>query len=161
MRTACLLVVLSLVACKEKEQAKPAPAPGSAAAPAQPQGSAVADPAKPVEPTKPVIKPAGGINTAAEYEAKAFDLMDKLTAVFAGAGTNCDKLADNLEVFLDTNKDAIMGTEQFQKVNPSAEDDLEPKLQSRMKAFMDKASLSLKACEKHAGVSAALAKLPD
>ena len=164
MRTACLLLVLALVSCKEKQEAKPAPAPGSAAAPAAPvapQGSAAADPTKPVTPTKPPIKPAGGINTAEEYEAKAFDLMDKLTAVFGGAGTNCDKLADNLDVFLDVNKAAITATDQFQDANPSAEDDLEAKLQARMQVFMENAKLSMQACQKHARVQAALAKLPD
>ena len=164
MRT-CLLVVLVLAACKDKQEAKPqppapAPAPAVKPEPATPE-PATPEPATPSAATKPPIKPAGGINTAAEYEAKAFDLMDKITAVFSGAGTNCEKLANGLEGFLDANKDAITSTEVFQKANPSAEDDLEPKLQSRAKLFMEKVTLSLQACQNHAGVKAALAKLPD
>src|SRR5689334_867611 len=116
MRIVCLVLVVSLVSCKEKQDAKPPPAPGSAAGPvvAQASDASVGEATLPPEPTKPPIKPAGGINTTAEYEAKAFDLMDKLTAVFGAAGTNCDKLADGLEVFIDTNQAAITSTEQFQ-----------------------------------------------
>ena len=159
MRRVCLIVVL-LVACKDKQDTKPAPAPTPAPEVKPPPVQPV-DITKPTEPTKPVIKPAGGINTAAEYEAKAFDLTDKLTAVFAGAGTNCEKLADNLEIFVDTNKAALEATDQFEAVNPSAEDDLDPKLQSRAQVLMQKLSISMQACKNHAGVKAALAKIPD
>src|SRR5262245_4775398 len=159
MRCACLVAVILVVACKEKQETKPAPPPPPPA-PAVEKKPAAETPT-PAEPSKPAIKPAGGINTAAEYESKALDLTDKLIAVFAGSGPNCDKLAHNLERFLEDNKDAITATDQFEAVNPSAEDDLEPKLQSKVRPLIEKMTFSMQKCEKHQGVQAALAKLPD
>ncbi len=163
MRIVCLALIL-VAGCKEKQEAKPtppAPAPAveqapapAPAPPAEPPPTPAADPAR-------VVKPAGGINTPAEYEAKAFDLTDKLTSAFAAAGTNCDKLADNLEIFIDANKVALASTDAFEAANPFAEDDLEPKLQARAKRLIQKMSVSMQACQKHQGVQAALAKLPD
>ncbi len=161
MRTACLLLVL-VAACKEKQEIKPAPA----APPAPVAEVKEPAPAPPPIDTKPtgaqhVVKPAGGITTQIEYETKAFELTDKLTSVFAAAGTNCNKLASNLDVFLDENKAALQGTDEFEAANPFAEDDLEPKLQTRAKALIQKMAISMKACGKHEGVQTALAKLPD
>ena len=157
MRIACLVVVLLACACKEKQEAKPAPAPTPPPAPIVKKE----EPPVNTEPTKPVIKPAGGINTNEEYVQKALDLTDGLIKVFEVSGRNCDKLANNIETFIETNKDALAATDQFEHVNPSAEDDLEPKLQSRAKLLIEKAGFALKACDKHAGFQAAMAKLPD
>jgi len=160
MRTGWLVFLVVAFACKEaKQEAKPAPSPAPAPAP-KPEAPKP-EPTKADEISKPAIKPAGGINTSAEYEAKAFDLTEKLTAVFAASGTNCDKLANNLEAFLETNKDALSATDLFEGANPSAEDDLEPKLQQKAKTLIEKWNFSMKACGKHEGVKAALAKLPD
>src|SRR5690349_13552370 len=102
MRT-CLAVLFLVAACKEKQAAKPPPPPPTttAPAPAMKQDAAAMEAPKPADSTKAAIKPAGGLNTADEYEAKAFELTDKLSSVFAAGGTNCEKLANNLERFLD------------------------------------------------------------
>lgn len=163
MRTLCLVLVV-LVACKEKQEAKPAPPP-TAPAPA-PAPTKNVEPAPPpaadVKPAVPApIKPAGGLNTAGEYEAKAFDIVDKLGDVFARAGTNCEKLADGLELFLEDHKAAFASTDAFEAANPAAEDELEAKMREKAKSFMTKASASMQACQKHERVQAALASLPD
>ena len=117
MRTGWLVLLVVAFACKvDKQEAKPAPTPAPAPTP-KPEAPK-SEPTKADEITKPAIKPAGGINTSAEYEANALDLTDKLTAVFAGSGTNCDKLANNLETFLATNKDALAATDLFEAANP-------------------------------------------
>jgi hypothetical protein len=167
MRTLALSAVLLVVlaACKDKKQeaqpapAAPAAAPGSAAkpeAPALPPGEVA-----PVAHPPVVIKPAGGFNTAAEYEAKAFTLIDQLTEVFKRSGTNCDKLAAGIEVFLVDHKAELASTDAFEAANPTAEDTLEGKMQEKAKNFMIVANGSMQACGKHEGVQAALAKLPD
>jgi hypothetical protein len=163
MRTLCLVLVV-LAACKEKKQdAQPAPAAPAAAPaaakqepPSLPAGEVTPVPAAPV-----VIKPAGGFNTAAEYEAKAFTLIDQLTEVFKRSGTNCDKLAAGIEVFLVDHKAELASTDAFEAANPTAEDTLEGKMQEKAKNFMIVANGSMQACGKHEGVQAALAKLPD
>jgi hypothetical protein len=164
MRTVCLLLIL-VAACKDKQETKPSPPPPAPELKPQPTPTPTPAPApelaKPAEPTQRVVKPAGGLNTPAEYEAKAFDLTDKLIAVFAGAGTNCEKLADNLEVFLDVNKAAIGATEAFETANPFAQDDLEPKLQGRVRKLVETSGVTIQKCGDHQRVQAALAKLPD
>jgi hypothetical protein len=157
MRTLCLLLIVALACKTDKQEAKPSPPPTAPEVKPSPPTEAP----KPAESAARVVKPAGGINTAAEYEAKAFELTDKLTAVFGAAGTNCDKLADNLEIFLDENKTALAGTDAFETANPFAEDDLEPKLQTRAKTLIEKMGFSMQACGKDQRVQAALAKLPD
>ena len=164
MRTACLVLVILASACKEKQEGKPAPAPTTPAPEVKKEAAPPPDvslKAQAAEATKPAIKPAGGINTAAEYETKAFDLLDQLTSVFASSGTNCDKLAANIEAFLDKNQGVLTATDQFGDANPSAEDDLETKMQGKSQQFMQTAGISIKACQNHAGVKAAMAKLPD
>jgi hypothetical protein len=163
MRIGCFALVILLAACKDKQEQKPAPA---AAPPpvAQPETREPkeASPPAPLPPPGPTpIKPAGGINTAAEYEARALQLLDELTAVFEASGTNCEKLARNIDVFVDKHRDALAATDQFEAANPSAEDDLEPKLQEKAKVFMQRLNISMQACQKHEGVKAALAKLPE
>jgi hypothetical protein len=160
MRTVCLLLIL-VAACKDKQETKPSPPPPAPELKPAPTPAPPPEVAKPAEPTPRVVKPAGGLNTAAEYEAKAFDLTDKLIAVFAGAGANCDKLADNLEIFLDANKTAIGATEAFETANPFAQDDLEPKLQGRVKKLVETSGMTIQKCGDDQRVQAALAKLPD
>lgn len=160
MRIVCLALIL-VAACKEKQEAKPPPAPPAPEVKQEPAPTPPPETPKPTAEPARVVKPAGGINTPAEYETKAFELTDKLTAVFAAAGTNCEKLADNLEIFVDANKAALASTDAFETANPFAEDDLEPKLQTRARTLIQKMNISMQACQKHQGVQAALAKLPD
>jgi hypothetical protein len=161
--------LVALVGCKEKQEAKPPPAQpppmtGSEQKQPAPPPPSVAESAPPpaVAPAAPaVIKPAGGFNTAAEYEAKAFDVIDKLTAVFSRAGTNCDKLADGLELFVADHQTVFANTDAFEVANPAAKDALEAKMQEKARTFMQTANASMQACQKHQGVKDALAKLPD
>jgi hypothetical protein len=158
MRTACLLLIL-VVACKtDKQETKPSPPPAPEVKPAP---APATEAAKIETPEHRIVKPAGGINTTAEYEAKAFDLTDKLTSALGAAGTSCAKLADTLEVFIDENKAALAATDQFEAANPFAEDDLEPKLQTRAKPLIEKMMVVMQKCGNDQRVQAAMAKLPD
>jgi hypothetical protein len=162
-------VVAILVGCKEKPDAKPAapaPAPIEATQPAPAPSLAPAEPAAPpapapAPPAAAQVLPAGGFRTAAEYEAKAIELLDKLTQVFARGGTNCDKLADGIELFVADHQSELANTGAFEVANPGVQDALEAKMQDKAKRFMQHASASLQACQAHRGVKDALAKLPD
>jgi hypothetical protein len=166
MRTLCFALVL-FAACKNKEEAKPTPAAPAPTAPA-PAPAATPEPAlptpeapKPTEAAPAAIKPAGGFNTEAEYEAKAMEMIDQLTTTFSVSGTNCEKLADNIDIFIDRNKAAIASTDAFQDANPGVENRLEAKMQDKAKKFMVAANASMQACQNHEGVKAALSKLPN
>jgi hypothetical protein len=160
-----LALVLLVAACKEKKQeATPAPAPAPEPAPVEPQAPPPSLPGEaqpPAEAAPVAVKPAGGYNTIAEYETRAIELTDKLAAVFAGAGTNCDKLAKSLDAFFTEHAAAIEGGQAFEDANPGAQSALNdnPKMQERSRAFMTKVSASMQACQNHQGVKDALSKL--
>src|SRR5687768_15566950 len=153
-----LVAFVLVTACKEKQSAKPAPAPeaktqAATPPPALPEQQAGND--KPGAAPVP-IKPAGGFNTAEDYEKKAFELMDKLASAFSAAGTDCEKLADNLEVFAHDNKAVVDNTNAFEKENPTAEEALQAKMADRSRQFMLKVKVTLDKCGKHERVRAAL-----
>jgi hypothetical protein len=165
MRNVCVLLLALVCACKEKQEAKPASAPAPTPAPAVKQEPApiapAPDAAVAVEHAQPsATVPAGGFATGAEYEAKAGERVAKLTDVFARAGTNCERLADGLDRFVEENKAVLASADAFEAANPSAQNDLRPKLENQTRALMAKLNISMQACQNHARVKAALANLP-
>ena len=108
-------------------------------------------------------KPAAGAGfaTAQEYEAKAMGLMDKAIAIFAGAGKDCDKLATDLNKFMDDNKAAFESATAFEKANPAAKAALDKKSEAKQKEFQDKGGPAIEACKDNKSLKAALEKMPD
>src|SRR5688572_11902353 len=158
-----LVAFVLVTACKVNQSAKPAPAPeaktqAATPPPALPEQQAGND--KPGAAPVP-IKPAGGFNTAEDYEKKAFELMDKFSSAFSAAGTDCEKLADNLEVFAHDNKGVFDNTQAFEKENPKAEETLEAKMAEKTKQLMLRVKVTMDKCGKHERVMAALKSLPD
>ena len=159
-----LASLLLVTACKDKkEQAKPTPVETKPAEPVKPEAPKATEAAPtppPPTPDKPAeVKPAGGLNTQAEYEKRAVDLTDQLLDVFAKNGTSCDKLATALDQFMDKNKDAISGAKAFEAANPDAEKQIAGKMQDRQKQVATKVGPVMKKCEKHEGLRDALARL--
>ena len=149
--TTCTLLLLT-TGCKKKDEAKTAD-PSMEAKPGE---------TKPAEkPTE--MKPAmgGTITNAADYEAKANDMMDKMTALFVADGKDCDKLAADMSAFLDTNKDGFAATKTFETANPDAKKALDTKMEPRMKDFQAKAGPSLDACKDNKALQAAMSKMPQ
>ena len=158
-----LVAFVLVTACKEKQSAKPAPAPEAKTTtttpPPQLPAQETPEDKKAAAPVP--IKPAGGFNTAEDYEKKAFELMDKFSSAFSAAGTDCEKLADNLEVFAHDNRGTFDNTQAFEKENPKAEETLETKMAEKTKQLMLKVKVSMDKCGKHERVMAALKSLPD
>lgn len=166
-----LLSLVLLGACKEKKTepkvepktetpavAPEAPKP-TETAPTPPSPTPPPTEAKPAAPV--AIKPAGGFNTQAEYEAKANELMNKLFAVFQQAGSNCDKLTEGINKFVDTHKQVLAGAKEFEKANPEAEKQLNAKMKAREQEFAMKLGPAMQACQSHKGLQAAMQKLDD
>lgn len=156
-----LISCLLLGACKKKEETKPAePATAEkkvdekAPAPEKPtEAPTMAEPAKP-------SGPAVTIANAAEYDAKATELTDKLLAVFVTDGKDCDKLATDLTKFGQEFGPTFEGLKAFEKENPGAEKAFDEKMKPREKEFQDKIGPSFEACQNHEGVKTAMEGLP-
>ena len=101
-----------------------------------------------------------GIANAAEYEAKANEFADKLFAVFAAAGTNCDKLAVDLGKLLDETKPTFDAAKVFETAHPDAKVALDKKMEGRMTEFQAKAGPALDACKGNKALADVLSKMP-
>jgi hypothetical protein len=144
MRTILLVMLLALSACKNKEDAKPAAT----------EEKKAADTA--VQP-----QPAGAaVTSAADYEARATAFTDQVLAVFVDAGTDCDKLAASLSKLADDKRSELEAIQAFEKANPAAEKAFDDKMKSRDKELEEKLGPGFDACAEHAGMKAAIAKLP-
>src|SRR5262249_35779674 len=103
----------------------------------------------------------GGYASQTDYEAKADVLTDELYKVFEAAGTNCDKLAQGLNQFIDKNAAAIQGSKEFEKANPGVKQALADKNKDRQQRFSAKLAPMMQTCQKHRGLRDALSRLSD
>jgi len=150
---AIAVLCLSFTACKKKEEKAPEAKPTEAAKPADKPADQPAD--------KPADKPAAGktIANADEYTKLGMEMMDKMTAIFADAGKDCDKLATNLTKFNDENQGMKEATEAFEKANPDVKKAFDEKAKASMEKFMQAAGPAMEACKDHAGVKTAMEKM--
>lgn len=154
-----LLSCLLLSACKKKDEAKPVEptvVEKKVNAPEAPKLPAT-EPGKVAEPSKPA---AVKISNAAEYDTKATDLTDKIIGVFVAGGTDCDKLAADLTKLIDEQGGLFAGLKDFEAANPEAKKAFDDKMKPKEKEYEEKIRPSFMACEKHQGLTAAIAKLP-
>lgn len=141
MRTILLASLLLVTACKKNDEGKPGQAAGETKAASG-------------------TSPGAAIASASDYEAKATDITNKLLALFVDGGTDCDKLSTNVSKFADDNRELFAALEEFEKANPGAEQQFDDKMKSREKELEQKLSPSFDACRNHAGMKAAMEKLP-
>jgi hypothetical protein len=148
MRTILLATLLVLTACK-KEAAKPAE-PGAAEKKAD-------------DKTAPAAAPAGDgptVANAQQYEALGMDMTNKLLAIFAADGKDCDKLAADMTKFGEENRKTFEAIKNFEKANPDAEKAFDEKMKPREKEFEEKLSPAFDACQNHEGMKKAMQSLP-
>jgi hypothetical protein len=119
------------------------------------------DKAKTAEKTadKPADKPAGEM-TAADYEAKNVDMMDKAAAMFASAGTDCDKAAAVIGKFFDDNKAPMEALVTFEKAHPDVKKQVDDKYKDKTKAFQDTIGKVIEPCKDNKAMQDALKKFP-
>ncbi|MDB4952448.1 MAG: hypothetical protein JWO36_17 [Myxococcales bacterium] len=156
--TTCTLFLV-LTGCKKKDETKPA----DQTAETKP-GEAKPSEAKPSEakPAEPAPAAAGvTIANIADYEAKSGELMDKLTAIFVADGTNCDKLAGDVNKFVDDNKPSIDATAAYEKAHPDDKKAVTEKEKVKTKEFESKAGPSIDACKDNKAFQTAISKLPE
>jgi len=129
------------------------PGGGSAAVAGEPQGTD-----KPAE-----VKPAAGAGFAsdADYEAKGFAAFDKMMAIFAAAGTDCDKLAADMTTFITENKEMMEAADAYEAAHPDAKKALDAKMQAKMKEGEGKMGAAMEACKDSKALADAMSKLPE
>jgi hypothetical protein len=145
-------VLLAFTACKKKDDAaKTDQGSGSAATATKPTES------KPAE-----TKPAGGgdITSAADYETRGNALMDKMIGIFAADGKDCDKLAADINKFLDDSKGDMDAVMAYEKAHPDDKKAMDKKNEAKTKEFMEKAGPAIEGCKDNKALQDAMAKMP-
>lgn len=146
---------LFVAACKKKEEGAPAPAAGETK-PADPK-TADTKPAVPktteqsaeTKLSEPAV--GGAIASSADYESKAMAAMDKMTAIFAAGGKDCDKVASEMIKFVDENETLIKSAKAWEKDHPDEKKVFDTKVKAKREDFMAKAGPTMQACKDHKG----------
>jgi hypothetical protein len=99
------------------------------------------------------------INNAADYESKLTAFMDKYIAVFAADGTDCSKLAKDINSLIDDNKALMDNIDAFEKAHPDAEKALEAKLGAKFNEEEEKLAPVKAACKESKELHAATARM--
>jgi len=148
---------LTFVGCKKKEDVA-APAAGSATKPAEPATAATA----PATPATPPAAPAGATGSIAsdeDYVAKASTAMDKMIEIFKAAGTNCDKLADDINKFASDNAEFMKSSKAYEKTHPDVQKKFDDAAKDKMKSFEEAAAPAMGACKDNKKVADAMSKM--
>jgi hypothetical protein len=144
-----LATTLSFLGCKKKEDAQGPTAAGTATKPA--------DPGAPPPPAGP----AGNAMFVSDddYVNQSMAALDKMTAVFKAAGTNCDKLADDLTKFSADNDALFKAIEGYKKSHPDVQKKLEAASKEKMAAAEAAATPAANACKDNQKLADAMSKI--
>ena len=85
--------------------------------------------------------------TAQQYEEKNTTLMNGVTAVFVGAGTDCHKLTTDLETFMEERNDDMQHVVAYEQAHPADKQAYDSRIGNKLlEDFGDKAKAGLTAC---------------
>ena len=148
-------IALAAFGCSKKTDKAPPVADKTApAAPTTDDKAAETPPA-----AAPTAAPAaaGDIASDADYIAKSKVAMTQLVDMFKADGTDCDKIAADLEK-LQTDPQFV-AIEAYEKAHPDAKKQLDAETKDQEKAFEAAAEPGIKACQDNEKVMNALSKL--
>jgi len=140
-----LATTLSFLGCKKKEDAKGPTAASGATKPADP---GAAPPAA-----------NGMLATDDDYMNQSMAALDRMTAVFKAAGTNCDKLADDLTKFSADNDALFKAIESYKKAHPDVQKKLDAASKDKLAAAEAAAAPAANACKDNQRLADAMAKI--
>lgn len=165
-RVKCLTILflasaLAFAGCKKDEAPSMA---GSASKPADTAPAAATPPAAPATPpaADPAAAPAGpvgSIKSDEEYVAKSTAALDKMTEIFKAAGTNCDKLAEEITKFTAENQAFLKDGQAYGKTHPDADKKFEEASKDKMTTFAAASGPTMTACQGNEKVMAAMTKM--
>jgi hypothetical protein len=139
-----LATTLAFLGCKKKEDAKGTTAAGSATKPADPGAAPAAN---------------AMFATDDDYMNQSMVALDKMTAVFQAAGSNCDKLADDLTKFLTDNDALFHAIGAYKKAHPDVQKKLDAASKDKAAAVEAAARPAVSACQDNQKLADAMAKL--
>lgn len=152
MRTMLLATLLLFTACKKKEDTKPAETATTAEKKADDKTDDKTAPAADTGAPK--------VADANQYETLGVDMTNKLLAIFAADGKDCDKLAADLTKFGEDNRKVFDSIKAFEKEHPDAEKAFNEKMKGREKEFEEKVGPAFEACQNHEGMKKAMQNMP-
>ena len=104
---------------------------------------------------------SSGEVTAANYEAKDVEMMDKAIAVFGSAGSDCDKAAAAVGKFFDDNRTAMHALKAFAQAHPDLKKQEETKHADKLKSLESSVGSLLETCKDSKAMQDALKKNPE
>ncbi len=147
---------LAFIGCKKKTDTAAPPAE-SAAKPADPATPAAAPAAATPTPAAPAA--GGAIASDDAYIAMGVEMMDKVIEIFKGAGTNCDKLADDLTKLASETDGKKKASQDYEKAHPDVKKKFDAATKDKTAGFEAAAGPALTACKDNKKVGDALTKL--
>ena len=161
--TLFLAAALATVGCSKKNDAAPADKVEAAkpvAAETAPTADKMAAPAadKAAVPAAPAAPAATGPTIASddEYLEKGKAMLVKLTATFKADGTDCDKLATDIDAI--HSDPQIAALDAYEKAHADVKKKFDASIKDQTKTFETVATPALKACAKNQKLMDALAK---
>jgi hypothetical protein len=155
-----LAAALAFAGCKKKEE----PASNAMGSGTAPAATAPATPAAPTPAAPTPAAPAAGGDMIAsddDYLAKANVTLDKMTNVIKSAGSDCDKLAAELEKFTAENKGLLKAAAAYETAHPEAKKKFDDANKDKMAAFQAAADPAFTACQGNKKVGEAMAKMAE
>jgi hypothetical protein len=156
-----LATSLAFIGCKKKDSAETPPTESAKAGQpgATPTPAAPAPTPTPAAPATPPAAAGAAIASDADYVKVGVVLMDKMIDIFKVAGTNCDKLADDLTKLLADSDADFKATLVYEKAHPDAKQKFEAQTKDKTAAFEASAQPGLTACKENKKLAQALSKL--
>jgi hypothetical protein len=108
-------------------------------------------------------KPAaasGPIANTADYEARGNALFDKMISIFQADGKECDKLAADLNKFMDDSKSDMEAMTTYDKAHPADKEAFNKKIEARADDLMKALAPAMEACKDNKALADAMAKMP-
>lgn len=162
IRISIALVSLTLAGgCSKKDDKKADPAAKTdTTAPKPAEGTTpTPNPTEGMTPTPPPTTDTAQVSGAFDA-GKAEALRAEVTTIFEKSGTDCAKLATDLQAFVDENKDTLKQLDTAEKAMPEADKKAwDAKNKATQEAAVKKAEPAMKACGQDAKVQAAMAGL--
>lgn len=112
-------------------------------------------------PTEGATPAASGapITSDDDYVKRGVALVDQTLGIFKAAGTNCDKLADDITKLATDSKPQVKASKEYEKTHPDVKKKFDEATKAQQAAFETVAAPTITACKDNKKLGEALNKL--